>query len=501
MADDRASPPPARPSAASNGHVSSPDAGIPSSRHLLTRAATIADMGLRDRRRKSSAAGDSPGATLDSVRNSSRDERRPSSLWPSAEELLQPKPDESSLGGISHERSNWHRVPLLIGVIPACAGIAFENGNMVMTDIILLALAALFLHWSVKLPWDWYHAARSLRRSITPLEVSPDQSDDDEDVAVPSAPLGTSEVASEKTPGEQSKARSSSPKGHPQSGHMTVGQNAAWQELRSHEVLALVSCFVFPVLGAYLLHAIRCQLSRPSEGLVSNFNLTIFLLAAEVRPAAHVLKMIQTRTLYLQRVVNEIPERASAPTHKIAGIEQRLVELETQLRLPGPAQSPSGAPGPVKVATLQSEQNSLRNDINAHTRTLQRHSRNANLQTAATDSRIRALQDQVEDALALATAAIDARKQQDEGPTWITKLFRWLKRIFEITLGYPLFFVALPFAAAWQVIRQLSAALASVASNRTGDSRSVAGKGAARERAARRRPSTKPLRGRPQTGF
>lgn len=35
---------------------------------------------------------------------------------------------------------------------------------------------------------------------------------------------------------------------------------------------------------------------------MSNYNLTIFLLAAEIRPAAHLLRLLQARTLYLQRV-------------------------------------------------------------------------------------------------------------------------------------------------------------------------------------------------------
>ena len=46
------------------------------------------------------------------------------------------------------------------------------------------------------------------------------------------------------------------------------------------------------MLGAYLLHTIRGQLTRPSEGLVSDYNLTIFLCAAEIRPVSHLIKMI-----------------------------------------------------------------------------------------------------------------------------------------------------------------------------------------------------------------
>ncbi len=103
-------------------------------------------------------------------------------------------------------------------------------------------------------------------------------------------------------------------------------------ELYIHEVTALVCCFVFPVVGAYLLHAIRNQLSRPSEGLVSNYNLTIFLLAAEIHPLSHLIKLVQARTLHLQRVVNASPfKREPAPTAaEVEELVRRLDSLESR---------------------------------------------------------------------------------------------------------------------------------------------------------------------------
>lgn len=81
------------------------------------------------------------------------------------------------------------------------------------------------------------------------------------------------------------------------------------KELFRHEILALLSCFAAPIIGAYLLHALRYQLTRPSEGLVSNFNLAVFILAAEVRPLSHFLQLVQARTLHLQRIVHANPYR------------------------------------------------------------------------------------------------------------------------------------------------------------------------------------------------
>lgn len=45
------------------------------------------------------------------------------------------------------------RLPLVFALMPAVGGILFQNGSAVVSDAILLVLAAVFLHWSVTLPW------------------------------------------------------------------------------------------------------------------------------------------------------------------------------------------------------------------------------------------------------------------------------------------------------------------------------------------------------------
>ena len=80
-------------------------------------------------------------------------------------------------------------------------------------------------------------------------------------------------------------------------------QEKAARSLRTHEMLAFMSTFVLPALGAYLLHVIRGQLSAPSTGLVSDYNLSIFLLAAELRPVRQIIRLATNRTLHLQRIV------------------------------------------------------------------------------------------------------------------------------------------------------------------------------------------------------
>jgi hypothetical protein len=56
------------------------------------------------------------------------------------------------------EASHWNSSPLAFAVLPAVAGLFFTNGSAFVTDMILLALAALFLNWSVRLPWCVCHS-------------------------------------------------------------------------------------------------------------------------------------------------------------------------------------------------------------------------------------------------------------------------------------------------------------------------------------------------------
>ena len=83
--------------------------------------------------------------------NYSMDDAR-QSIRSSTDSLLHPRPAESTMD--THlETSNWHSVPLAFALLPAVAGMAFTNGSAVVTDVTLLALAGVFLNWSVRVPW------------------------------------------------------------------------------------------------------------------------------------------------------------------------------------------------------------------------------------------------------------------------------------------------------------------------------------------------------------
>lgn len=52
-------------------------------------------------------------------------------------------PESSSLASLS----------LAFALLPALAGVLFKNGGAVVTDLMLLGLSGVFLHWSVTQPW------------------------------------------------------------------------------------------------------------------------------------------------------------------------------------------------------------------------------------------------------------------------------------------------------------------------------------------------------------
>jgi hypothetical protein len=75
------------------------------------------------------------------------------SLRSSTDDLLLPRAKGSGEFDHVNEPSHWHSIPLGLALLPAVGGLLFQDGSAVVTDMTLLALAAIFLNWSVRLPW------------------------------------------------------------------------------------------------------------------------------------------------------------------------------------------------------------------------------------------------------------------------------------------------------------------------------------------------------------
>ncbi|EPE30039.1 hypothetical protein GLAREA_13087 [Glarea lozoyensis ATCC 20868] len=359
----------------------------------------------------------------------------------STDDLLLPRPDASGKAQ-SHDSSAWHSAPLAFALLPAVGGMIFQNGSSVVTDIMLLGLAAVFLNWSVRLPWDWYHSAQSIRMNEEDDLHTYDEDSEDENGLSSSQTL-------EEVPEDEASEPISPP---PRTTRPSQKRETATKELYRHEIFALLSCFVFPLLGAYLLHFLRSQLSRPSEGLVSNYNLTIFLMASELRPVSHLIKLVQSRTLHLQRVVNANPYSKvnGNSSYDLKGLLRRLEEVEAR----GPSSEPTANPeaqltGKQSASLITDVRKTLQPDLDALNRAVRRYEKRATLQAFQTESRLVNLESRLTDAISLAAAAAN-NGQRNRGFTGI--IIEWAATAVVLPIQASGAIASLPFKTAVAII-------------------------------------------------
>ncbi|KAJ1715726.1 hypothetical protein NYO67_2115 [Aspergillus flavus] len=415
-----------------NNQTSNPRAHSPGSMNLRhrgpARSATFAEgcsSNLKNERRNSTFS-DSVSEARNSIRSSTDD-------------LFFPRAAKGSYDAADapNEESHWHSAPLGLALLPAIAGVFFQNGSAVVTDVTLLVLAAIFLNWSVRLPWDWYRSAQAIRQdkfydaNEIPVDIEIDHSQDAKEDSVPA------------------KKR------------ITDTASAASRELQIHEILALASCFIFPLIGTWLLHAIRSKLSRPSEGLVSNYNLTIFLLASEIRPFAHLLRMVQARTLHLQRVVASSTEapKDRIDASKIIDLAKRLEELEAHVAETAAArlassqdqQSQPQAHDSLVSQSTAEVRKSVQPDIDALNRAVRRYEKRTALSSFQMDSRLEALEGQVRDAISLAAAAQRSSIRKPRSSVFV--FLEWLYALAMLPAQVFMSLAVLPFHVARRCLR------------------------------------------------
>jgi hypothetical protein len=88
---------------------------------------------------------------------------------------------------------------------------------------------------------------------------------------------------------------------------LSDSQQQAIQKQKNAELQAFVGLVVGPLLGAFLLSYVRTIMGRPANGLISNFNITIFVLAAEMRPINIALNYLNARSDRLHEEVHDVP--------------------------------------------------------------------------------------------------------------------------------------------------------------------------------------------------
>ncbi|OAL50928.1 hypothetical protein IQ07DRAFT_620771 [Pyrenochaeta sp. DS3sAY3a] len=325
--------------------------------------------------------------------------------------------DEMDLRASADEPTNWISIPIVAAIVPAVVGLTHDNGAAVATDMLLLVLASWFLHWCIRVPWDWYHEAQQRRYEYG--DISANQYDD------------TILEEEEDSIANPQEAKSTDSKDN--SDQVTNEQSSARDELKREESTAFIACFLGPLLGALLLHTIRAQLTR-AEGIVSNFNLGIFFLGAEIRPFRHLIKMKKEKIWHLQRIVRLDPrdELRSANAQQIS---QRLAELET--RMEGSVTSSE-----VDISRVSAEvRQSIQLQLDALNRAVRRYEKRQMAQTLQVEARFQEVDMRLKDTLTLAAAA--ARTGQRPGIlsvtiSWIASVINYfLQTIWDIAT-YPI---------------------------------------------------------------
>jgi len=129
----------AEPSSVSARHASPTPNGL---RHRAPgRAATFAENGKPLSRRRDSLFSEGFSDTRRSFRSSTDD-------------LFLPRLQDPEDYDRHPESSHWHSLPVLMALLPAAAGLFLNNGTAILTDIILLSIAAVFMNWALRLPWQ-----------------------------------------------------------------------------------------------------------------------------------------------------------------------------------------------------------------------------------------------------------------------------------------------------------------------------------------------------------
>ncbi|TKA22653.1 hypothetical protein B0A50_07662 [Salinomyces thailandicus] len=344
-----------------------------------------------------------------------------------ADSILDPKTGRRGRDADDHEVTHWHSTPLAFAILPALAGLLFKNGSAFVTDALLLGLAAIFMNWSIRLPWDWYYSAQAVRQELVPEVPEDSIPEEGENEAEREGSEHALETGSSGPDADSPTSAQRPNLARTQTKNLPKRSEAA-AELRQQELLALLATFLFPAFSAYLLHLIRAQLSRPSTGLVSDYNLSIFLLAAEIRPCRQLIRLIATRTLHLQRAVTGLDSPLSSSTQQdavLADLTTRIAELETQLSsqpTPQPQQPQSLTPAQQKSdltdlsATLRKRYDPRLEGLE---RAVRRYEKRTVALTVATDSHLAQLDARLQDALSLAAVAA----QQSRKPGFFTRVW------------------------------------------------------------------------------
>ncbi|GAA5946886.1 hypothetical protein JCM3765_002060 [Sporobolomyces pararoseus] len=201
---------------------------------------------------------------------------------PKSNQLFSTQQEYDTAQELERSSNQWHHLPLLLVALPPLLSIVHGRAEN-WSDAILLLLVAFYLYQLVKVPWEMYYA--STTRTVLPSSTPEEEED-------PSTLL-------------------------------LEQRNRSISILRRNELISLLSTFLVPFLGSYLLHYVKRLLSDPDR-YVNDSLINMFMIATSVKPFLHLISLLKNHSLYHQ-------EQVHYPSTKIHSLELRLTKLESDL--------------------------------------------------------------------------------------------------------------------------------------------------------------------------
>ncbi|KAG9103670.1 hypothetical protein FRC07_009947 [Ceratobasidium sp. 392] len=261
-----------------NGHSIEFTSGVPSDRSSPIPSITS---------RLSSAAAtrgtSTPTSSLHSPQTTPTHHRRVPSLSPS--DTDSDEDDTHTITDVAYSQAHisstsaWADLPILITFVSPA--VALLTGGDYLRDVLLTCFLVWYLHQLIKVPWDIY-------------------------------------LASLPPPSSSFAPQTSRRKRH----------RLAFTHLRTTRILALLLSALTPFLGAWLLNLGTSLLSADS---LSWFSMSLFVLAAGVRPWRHLTHLLLTRTDALHLAAHQPSHLRPAFLSRLAGPYQereRVKEME-----------------------------------------------------------------------------------------------------------------------------------------------------------------------------
>ncbi|KAK9381139.1 uncharacterized protein V2V93DRAFT_317910, partial [Kockiozyma suomiensis] len=235
--------------------------------------------------------------------------------------------------------SAWTYIPLLFAICPAFVGIFFVNGSRTVTDFLFLLLMALYLQFLVKAPYALYQDARA--HSISA------------DAVLFARRVQEKAVREQKT---------------------TAAKVHRW------ELITLVVLIVSPFVGGFLLHYVRSSLlssNSAAGGLVSNSNITLFVLSAFARSGSCVSEYVKRRTADSALGVESVT--------LISRLQQDVADLQDEL----------AHMRDLVMDVRDVAEQGLRTDVDALLRAMRQYERKQYFQAQEVGSRVGELEEEV----------------------------------------------------------------------------------------------------------